>query len=25
VWAVVLLPFAYAWFKHLEATAADVV
>ena len=24
-WAVVLLPFAYAWFKHLEATAADVV
>ena len=23
--AVVLLPFAYAWFKHLEATAADVV
>jgi lipopolysaccharide transport system permease protein len=24
-WAIVLLPIAYAWFKHLEATAADVV
>jgi lipopolysaccharide transport system permease protein len=24
-WAAVLLPLAYAWFKHLEATAADVV
>jgi lipopolysaccharide transport system permease protein len=24
-WVVVLLPFAYAWFKQLEATAADVV
>lgn len=23
--AVVLLPIAYGWFKHLEATAADVV
>lgn len=24
-WAVVLLPIAYAWFKRLDATAADVV
>jgi len=24
-WAVVLLPLAYAWFKRLDATAADVV
>jgi lipopolysaccharide transport system permease protein len=24
-WAIVLLPIAYAWFKHLEATAADVI
>ena len=23
--AVALLPIAYAWFKHLEATAADIV
>jgi lipopolysaccharide transport system permease protein len=25
VWAVVLLPLSYAYFKHVEATAADVV
>ena len=25
VWTIVLLPLAYAWFKQLEATAADVV
>jgi lipopolysaccharide transport system permease protein len=24
-WTLVLLPLAYAWFKQLEATAADVV
>lgn len=24
-WAFLLLPVAYAWFKHLDATAADVV
>jgi lipopolysaccharide transport system permease protein len=24
-WAIVLLPVSYAWFKHLEATAADVI
>jgi lipopolysaccharide transport system permease protein len=24
-WAIVLLPIGYAWFKHLEATAADVI
>jgi len=25
IWVVVLLPAAYAWFKQVEATAADVV
>jgi lipopolysaccharide transport system permease protein len=25
VWAVVLLPIAYVWFKRVDATAADVV
>ena len=25
LWAFVLLPASYAWFKHVEATAADVV
>ena len=24
-WAIVLLPLGYGWFKHLEATAADVI
>lgn len=24
-WALILLPVAYAWFKHVDATAADVV
>jgi lipopolysaccharide transport system permease protein len=25
VWAIVLLPLSYAYFKHVEATAADVI
>jgi ABC-type polysaccharide/polyol phosphate export permease len=25
VWAVLLLPLSYAYFKHIEATVADVV
>jgi homopolymeric O-antigen transport system permease protein len=25
IWAAVLLPLSYAYFKHIEATAADVV
>jgi lipopolysaccharide transport system permease protein len=25
VWALILLPLSYAYFKHVEATAADVV